>query len=601
MTATIETVLSQENLLEAMESFEGKRDNCGVDGVKLSELEEYWEANGEKIKKTILQGEYSLGYVKQQEIMNAKGKKRTISLMNTVDRFIYRALMQVLAKEWTPQFSEYSYAYQDHKGIKQAVEQAAEYMEKGRTAFFSKELNKAAALTQNAIDIYRTEKNYEQYAYAQNMMGVIYISLGNESAAMDCYLEVLECSKRHGVTSVLALAYNNIGSRYQELQQHGKAIDYFEKSADELEKVTDTENENFQIRYLITHMNLMKSYGELDRLDDACEELVKLEKCSKDVMDGMYYYSYLTLKSRLYWSIGRKEYVYEHLDELIKGGIDDSNAADYIEDMSDLCALLKDMREFDKWKKVILVFEQYVKKQHSVYYEMLLTEMWLEYYKELGDTEQYVKLCIHYVEVSQQQKKADNEERARAIDLKIELQEKEEQRRHAEIRSNQDALTGLGNRYMLEKDAVDVIGQAIKTGKKIAVGILDIDCFKQHNDTYGHIQGDRCLQLVADVLKAAVAGCGKAYRYGGDEFVLMIQNGEEDAITGIARTIKENLQQLHIEDKGSGRQVTVTISQGYASFLPDKQENRNSLIEHADKALYEVKENGRDGFRIIVE
>ena len=75
-------------------------------------------------------------------------------------------------------------------------------MEEGRTAFFSKELNKAATLTQNAIDIYRMEKNYEQYAFAQNMMGVIYVSLGNESAAMDCYLEVLECSKRHGITSV---------------------------------------------------------------------------------------------------------------------------------------------------------------------------------------------------------------------------------------------------------------------------------------------------------------------------------------------------------------------------------------------------------------
>ena len=115
---------------------------------------------------------------------------------------------------------------------------AAEYMEEGRTAFFSKELNKAATLTQNAIDIYRMEKNYEQYAFAQNMMGVIYVSLGNESAAMDCYLEVLECSKRHGITSVLALAYNNIGSRYQELRQHQKAIGYFERSADELEKVT---------------------------------------------------------------------------------------------------------------------------------------------------------------------------------------------------------------------------------------------------------------------------------------------------------------------------------------------------------------------------
>ena len=198
------------------------------------------------------------------------------------------------------------------------------------------------------------------------MMGVIYGSLGNESASMDCYLEVLECSKRHGISSVLALAYNNIGSRYQEIQQHQKAIGYFEKSADELEKVTDTENENFQIRYLITHMNLMKSYGELDRLDDACEELHKLEKCSKSMINEMYRYSYLTLKSRLYWCIGKKEYVYEHLDELIKGGIDDSNAADYIEDMSDLCGLLKDMREFGKWKKVILAFEQHAKKQHSI-------------------------------------------------------------------------------------------------------------------------------------------------------------------------------------------------------------------------------------------
>ena len=368
---------------------------------------------------------------------------------------------------------------------------AAEYMEEGRTAFFSKELNKASTLTQNAIDIYRMEKNYEQYAFAQNMMGVIYVSLGNESAAMDCYLEVLECSKRHGITSVLALAYNNIGSRYQELRQHQKAIGYFERSADELEKVTDTENENFQIRYLITHMNLMKSYGELDRLDDARKELLKLEKCSQGIVNEMYRYSYLTLKSRLYWNIGEKEYVYEHLDELIKGGIDDSNAADYIEDVSDLCGLLKDMQEFDKWKRVILAFEQHAKKQNSIYYEMILNEMWLDYYKELGDNEQYVKLCIHYVDVAQQQKKADNEERACAIDLKIELQEKEEQRRHAEIRSNQDALTGLGNRYMLEKDAVDVIEHAMKTGEKIAVGVIDIDCFKQHNDTYGHIQGDR--------------------------------------------------------------------------------------------------------------
>lgn len=65
---------------------------------------------------------------------------------------------------------------------------AAEYMEESRTAFFSKELNKAATLTQNAIDIYRMEKNYEQYAFAQNMMGVIYrdFALKNKSPCSAC-------------------------------------------------------------------------------------------------------------------------------------------------------------------------------------------------------------------------------------------------------------------------------------------------------------------------------------------------------------------------------------------------------------------------------
>lgn len=131
MAVTIENVLSEENLLEAKEALSGKRDSCGVDGVKLSSLDEYWEVNGEKIKKTILDGEYSLGLVRQQEIINTKGKKRTISIMNTVDRFIYRALMQKMSKEWLPDFSEFSYAYQDYKGINVAVEQAAGYIEAG--------------------------------------------------------------------------------------------------------------------------------------------------------------------------------------------------------------------------------------------------------------------------------------------------------------------------------------------------------------------------------------------------------------------------------------------------------------------------------------
>ncbi len=74
MTVTIEDVFDEENFKEAIESFTDKRDTCGTDGVKLSELESYWNANGNKIKQSILDGTYTMGTIEQREIINHKGK-----------------------------------------------------------------------------------------------------------------------------------------------------------------------------------------------------------------------------------------------------------------------------------------------------------------------------------------------------------------------------------------------------------------------------------------------------------------------------------------------------------------------------------------------
>ena len=128
----LEDVFSDENLEEAFESFADKHDSHGLDGVKLSELRAYWETNGKKIKESIFNGTYKVGTVEQRQIVNRKGKKRTISLMNSIDRFIFRALYQKMASEWEKQFSQYSYAYQNNKGVLTAVEQAAKYMEEGK-------------------------------------------------------------------------------------------------------------------------------------------------------------------------------------------------------------------------------------------------------------------------------------------------------------------------------------------------------------------------------------------------------------------------------------------------------------------------------------
>ena len=98
MEVRIENVLSDENLTLARESLQGKRDSCGLDGIKISMLDDYWKVNGDKINQEIYVGKYVPGVVKLHEIVNVKQKRRSISLMNTVDRFIYRTLMQEMSR-----------------------------------------------------------------------------------------------------------------------------------------------------------------------------------------------------------------------------------------------------------------------------------------------------------------------------------------------------------------------------------------------------------------------------------------------------------------------------------------------------------------------
>lgn len=128
----LEAIFDEENLQKALESFKGKRDSCGADGVMVSDLEEYWDANQVVIRDAIYSGNYSPGIVKQREIVSKVGKHRIISQINTVDRFILRAVAQVVSGVLDTEFSEHSYAYRENKGTLAAAEYAASCMQDGK-------------------------------------------------------------------------------------------------------------------------------------------------------------------------------------------------------------------------------------------------------------------------------------------------------------------------------------------------------------------------------------------------------------------------------------------------------------------------------------
>ena len=103
---------------------------------------------------------------------------------------------------------------------------ADEYYEEGRARFFDHKLEEAAMLVQNALHLYKKCDDMLKYATALNLLGVIYGATGNETMAVDYLVEGLECAIDYQLNNITTLFYNNIGSRYQELGEHEKAIDY---------------------------------------------------------------------------------------------------------------------------------------------------------------------------------------------------------------------------------------------------------------------------------------------------------------------------------------------------------------------------------------
>lgn len=127
----VDELLSKKNQREALAHFDRKKDGCGADGMRVSELKEYWKVNSERIMQDIRRQKYEPGLIKNIEIINGKGKKRTISSLNVIDRYICRLLSQKLKRYFEPEFLSNSYAYQDNKGIMEAVECVRSYIENG--------------------------------------------------------------------------------------------------------------------------------------------------------------------------------------------------------------------------------------------------------------------------------------------------------------------------------------------------------------------------------------------------------------------------------------------------------------------------------------
>lgn len=164
--------------------------------------------------------------------------------------------------------------------------------------------------------------------------------------------------------------------------------------------------------------------------------------------------------------------------------------------------------------------------------------------------------------------------------------------------ANYDTLTGLPNRTLFQQKLEAALQEARQSGKKVALLFGDLDQFKQVNDTMGHAVGDLLLQETSRRLLASVRRVDTVARLGGDEFTVLLQEvANQEAVIRVADRILRSFQKSFVLDN---HELDVSTSLGISVF-PDDGSDGQTLLKHADTAMYEAKEKGRNCYRFYTQ
>lgn len=154
-----------------------------------------------------------------------------------------------------------------------------------------------------------------------------------------------------------------------------------------------------------------------------------------------------------------------------------------------------------------------------------------------------------------------------------------------------DSLTGLFNSRSLHERLQAEVERATRYSRPLSLLVLDCDNFKRINDNFGHLEGDRVLQALARVIGEGLRASDSAYRYGGEEFVVLLPETEADAGKQLAERLCRSFA-AEVIPTSAGESIRCTVSIGVASYIPG--ETRDSLIRRADDAGYEAKRQGKN-------
>lgn len=432
----------------------------------------------------------------------------------------------------------------------------------------------AAEYGMKGLRLAQETQNLNRETRILNILSVIYAESENLDAALEMGLKVVQCQRELGYFPGESVALNNLALTYLDMGDGEKALSVC------LESIRIAREHDLETVEITALSSLGEIYIGIQDLVNAEKTLLDVLARTRERKLGSEEFQCLYHLSRVYLQLGKEDEAIQYLHK----GLSSSRASNDRRGEYLCHQLLTEI--FEKKKDYETALNHH--KQFHALKESVFNE---------STAKRLIGLQVsHQVETA---KKDANIQYLKNIELKREIEERKFAQEALAKLAGLDSLTGVLNRREFFNQGEKEVALAIQMRQPLSAILLDLDHFKQVNDTYGHAIGDHALIEISRVLRENLRQNEIIGRYGGDEFAILLPGSAREHARQIAERLFEKLKKQTIATKKGD--ISITTSMGIAELTQTIQKNLDDLLDLADQALYEAKHAGKQQFFIFDE
>lgn len=456
-----------------------------------------------------------------------------------------------------------------------------------------------------ALEVNSKSLNYDLLAKNYNLLGNVYIDYMDHFSAIEAYLNSLEIATNMDLKRSQVSIYNNIGNIFYELEIYDKAVTYFEIARIELELIPKNQLDPQDTIVGIIYANLATVYLHLNNLDKSKEYFEISKKYVESSNDFSAILAGLN-QAMIYEIDGQIEGMLSELDIMLANASISEQHENLFELLVDAIKVLMKYDETTRIHRFLEVLYKMIGSSNNYYRQHRYQQLYVEYLEKTdASIEEILSGYRELYRLSDILKDKEHRNTAKSLETKIELFNERLEKAQLLQTSTElqkislyDELTGVLNRRGYNMYLSDMLHTAKSHNTSIGLILVDIDCFKEYNDTYGHPEGDRILKYVSSLLTKYKDSRITPCRFGGDEFAIICKDCTTEDIEIYIENIINDLRTHKVAHQNSKVGVDyVSISCGFANEEDASQITSATLLGFADTALYHAKENGRNQYQ----